>query len=329
MMNAIHVIHSGLLTTIQDLGRWGFQKDGVSVSGAMDSFASRIANFLVGNEAHEATLEVTMLGPTLRFEKDALIAICGGDFSCTLNDEQVSLWKPLFVKSGSVLSIGACRNGYRAYIAFAGGLDIPLIMNSRSTYLQAQIGGLHGRALRKGDMLLLRSSDRPIFPHRVNWGIAVSARVYIYGKKRTIRVTEGIEYATFTNESIHYFFTSPYKITTQSDRMGYRLQGQALERNTEQEMVSEAVTFGTIQVPKDGQPIILMADRQTTGGYPRIAQVISVDLPILAQARPGDVIQFQKAKFEEAQQLYIEREREMNRWKTIIDQKWREIRGTN
>jgi antagonist of KipI len=322
----IHIIDSGLLTTVQDLGRWGFQKDGVSVSGVMDSFASRIANWLVGNEEHEATLEVTMVGPTLRFEENVLIAICGGEFSCTLNDQPVSLWKPLFVKSGSVLSIGACRSGYRAYIAFAGGFDIPMVMNSRSTYLQANLGGFNGRALQKGDVLSLRSNQFPVSARDVRWGISYSFRSYFSGKRKTIRVMEGPEFATFTEKSRYDFFASPYEVTVQSNRMGYRLKGKKLERKTDEEMISEAVTFGTIQVPRDGQPIILMADRQTTGGYPRIAQVISVDLPILAQARPREVICFQKVTFAEAQRLYMEREREMKTWKKIIEWKWRENR---
>jgi antagonist of KipI len=322
----IHIIDSGLLTTVQDLGRWGFQKDGVSVSGVMDSFASRIANWLVGNEEHEAALEVTMAGPTLRFEENALIAICGGEFPCTLNDQPVSLWKPLFVKSGSVLSIGACQRGYRAYIAFAGGFDIPMVMNSRSTYLQANIGGFNGRALQKGDVLSLRSNQFHVSARDVRWGISHSFCSYFSGKRKTVRVMEGPEFAIFTEKSRYDFFTSPYEVTVQSNRMGYRLKGRKLERKIDEEMISEAVTFGTIQVPRDGQPIILMADRQTTGGYPRIAQVLSVDLPVLAQARPGDVIQFQKMTFAEAQRLYIEREREMKTWKKIIERQWRENR---
>jgi antagonist of KipI len=325
MMSNIQVIHSGFFTTVQDGGRFGYQKAGVSVGGVMDSFASRLANLLVGNDANEATLEITMNGPALRFETDALIAICGGAFRCTLNGEQVSMWKPLVVRSGDVLSIGACQNGYRAYIAFAGGLNIPLVMNSRSTYVQAHIGGFHGRQLQPGDVLLLRSKTITIPESPIRWGIAFSACDYINGKKKIVRVTEGPEYHMFTVQSRERFFSSVYEVTTQSDRMGYRLQGQALERMTNQEMISEAVTFGTIQVPASGQPIVLMADCQTTGGYPRIAQVISVDLPIVAQARPGDHIQFQKISWQEAQRLYVKRERQMKRWKTIIQQKWREI----
>jgi antagonist of KipI len=325
MMSAIQVIHSGFFTTVQDGGRFGYQKAGVSVGGVMDSFASRLANLLVGNDPNEATLEITMNGPTLRFETDALIAICGGSFRCTLNGESVSMWKPLVARSGDILSIGACQNGYRAYVAFAGGLDIPLVMNSRSTHVQAHIGGFHGRALQSGDVLPLRSNTLTIPESPIRWGIAFSTRNYINARRKIVRVVEGPEYHMFTEQSQERFFSSTYEVTTQSDRMGYRLQGQALERMTNQEMVSEAVTFGTIQVPKNGQPIVLMADCQTTGGYPRIAQVIRIDLPILAQARPGDLIQFQKISWQEAQRLYIEREQEIKKWKMIIRQKWRGV----
>jgi antagonist of KipI len=324
-MSTIQVIHSGFFTTVQDGGRFGYQKAGVSVGGVMDSFASRIANLLVENDANEATLEITMNGPTLRFETDALVAICGGAFRCALNGEPVSMWKPLVIRRGDVLSIGACQSGYRAYIAFAGGLNIPLVMNSRSTHVQAHIGGFHGRALQPGDVLSLRSNAITIPEGSIGWGIAFSARNYINGKRKIVRVVEGPEYNMFTEQSQKRFFSSAYEVTTQSDRMGYRLQGQVLERKTNQEMISEAVVFGTVQVPASGQPIVLMADCQPTGGYPRIAQVISVDLPILAQARPGDHIQFQKVSWQEAHRLYVEREKEIKKWKMIIRQKWREF----
>jgi antagonist of KipI len=325
MMSAIQVIHSGFFTTVQDGGRFGYQKAGVSVGGVMDSFASRLANLLVGNDPNEATLEITMSGPTLRFETDALIAICGGSFRCTLNGESVSMWKPLVARSGDILSIGACQNGYRAYVAFAGGLNIPLVMNSRSTHVQAHIGGFHGRSLQPGDVLPLRSNTLTIPESPIRWGIAFSERNYINGKRKIVRVVEGQEYHMFTEQSQKRFFSSVYEVTTQSDRMGYRLQGQALERMMNQEMISEAVTFGTIQVPKNGQPIVLMADCQTTGGYPRIAQVIRIDLPILAQARPGDHVKFEKVSWQEARRLYVEQEQEIKKWEMVIRQKWREI----
>ncbi|NUK29537.1 biotin-dependent carboxyltransferase family protein [Parageobacillus sp. VR-IP] len=321
----IEIIHSGFFTTVQDQGRVGYRKAGVPAGGAMDSLASRLANLLVGNDENEAVLEITMNGPTLRFATDAVIAICGGEFVCTLNERPVSMWRPLTVRRGDVLAIGACQKGYRGYIAFAGGLDLPLVMNSRSTYVQAAIGGLHGKPLQKGDILSLRSRAMAVPNIPIRWGTAFSARNYIDGKKKVIRAAAGPEYSMFTAESRAQFFSHAYEVTPQSDRMGYRLQGQVLKRKDNTEMISEAVAFGTVQVPASGQPIVLMADCQTTGGYPRIAQVIAADLPVLAQARPGDLIQFQKVSWQEAQRLYVERERQLKRWKIIIQQKWREM----
>jgi antagonist of KipI len=326
----IRVIRSGLLTTIQDLGRFGFQKDGVIVSGAMDQFAHRIANILVGNDESEGTLEMTLTGPTLTFEEDALIAICGGEFEASIDGYAVPLWRPIFVKQGSVLTIGHCRTGCRAYLAVAGGFHIPKVMNSQSTYLLARIGGFQGRALQKGDVLLLREPSRRLdslgFHEKttllpfiaMNWGISFEFRSYFYGSPKTIRVIRGAQFAEFTAQSQELFLTEPYQITPKSNRMGYRLEGPLLERTKSTEMVSEAVTFGTVQVPADGKPIILMADRQTTGGYPKIAQVIAVDLPILAQTRPGERIVFRDISFAEAQQLYLQRELELQHCKKGI-----------
>ncbi|MBA2871135.1 antagonist of KipI [Anoxybacillus calidus] len=326
----IRVVRSGLLTTIQDLGRFGFQKDGVVVSGAMDQIAHRIANILVGNEESEGTLEMTLIGPTLTFEEDALIAICGGEFEASIDGHEVPLWRPIFIKQGSVLTIGHCRVGCRAYLAVAGGFHIPEVMNSQSTYLLARIGGFQGRALQKGDMLLLREPRRKhdslLFHKKItllpfiamNWGISFELRAYFYETPKTIRVIRGAQFADFTKQSQEHFLTQPYEVTPQSNRMGYCLDGPLLERKQSTEMVSEAVTFGTVQVPAEGKPIVLMADRQTTGGYPKIAQVIAVDLPILAQTRPGEMVVFRDISFEEAQQLYLQRELELNQCKKGI-----------
>jgi antagonist of KipI len=326
----IRVIRSGLLTTIQDLGRFGFQKDGVIVSGAMDQFAHRIANILVGNEESEGTLEMTLIGPTLAFEEDALIAICGGEFEASIDGHEVPLWRPILVKQGSVLTIGHCRVGCRAYLAVAGGFHLPKVMNSQSTYLLARIGGFQGRALEKGDVLLLREPGRKrdsLLFHKkttvlpfiaMSWGISFELRAYFYESPKTVRVFHGAQFADFTMQSQEQFLTQPYKVTPQSNRMGYRLDGPSLKRKQSTEMVSEAVTFGTVQVPAEGKPIVLMADRQTTGGYPKIAQVIAVDLPVLAQTRAGEQIVFRNISFEEAQRLYLQREFELKQCKKAI-----------
>ncbi len=313
----ILVIRSGLLTTIQDLGRFGFQKDGVIVSGVMDSFAHRVANILVGNAETEATIEMTMIGPILKFEEDAQIAICGGEFEVNLDGEEVSFWRPIYVQKGSTLTINQCQKGCRAYLAVAGGYQIPNVMNSQSTYLLAKVGGLNGRAIQKGDTIPLRETSKKS-SHQKNFGVSHTLRNYFGGSERDIRVIRGDDFNDFTEQSQNQFFHQSYEITTQSNRMGYRLDGYPLIRKVQKEMVSSAVTFGTIQVPSEGKPIILMVDRQTTGGYPKIAQVAAVDLPTLAQMRPGERITFQEISFKEAQQLFVAREKEIQLLKKQI-----------
>ncbi|MES0856350.1 biotin-dependent carboxyltransferase family protein [Geobacillus sp. G4] len=318
----IEVIDGGFFTTAQDGGRFGYRHAGVPVGGAMDRWAYRLANALVGNNGDEAVLEATMAGPTLRFHVEAVVAVCGGDFPCALNGRLFALWKPMAVEPGDVLEIGVCRTGFRAYIAVSGGIDVPPVMGSRSTYVPAQLGGFAGRPLRCGDALPLGAAHGCRVAEPLRWGLASAARRYISGKMKTVRAVPGPEYDEFTPESRRQFFAARYEVTPQSDRIGYRLSGPALALVREREMVSEAVVFGTVQVPASGQPIVLMADSQTSGGYPRIAQVAAVDLPILAQARPGDLIQFQPIRPEEAARLYTEQERQLAGWISAIRRQW-------
>jgi antagonist of KipI len=332
----ITVKRAGLLTIIQDLGRCGFQKYGVIVSGAMDQTSHRIANILVGNDENEPTVEMTLVGPTFQFQEDALIAICGGDLSATINGIPVHLWRPIYVKKNSELKFSACRNGCRAYLAVAGGFKIDKVLNSKSTYLRAGIGGLNGSALQTGDQLsvghysiLAKKISSSLSKQVKNgyfeskWGVNPKRLTATQHKNiKEIRVIRGRQYDWFTEESQKHFFRSPYTITNQSDRMGYRLQGAKLTLATEQEMISEAVNFGTIQVPPDGKPIILLADRQTTGGYPKIGQVIQVDLPIIAQAKPGEKLCFSEISLTEAHYLYMEREKYINEIKNGIQLKF-------
>ena len=324
---SIKILRPGLLTTIQDLGRTGYQKHGVIVSGAMDSYALRLANLLVGNEEGEAALEMTLTGPSLKFEEDSLIAITGADFSATIENESIPTWKPIYVKKGSLLQFGAVKSGCRAYVAFAGGFNLPKIMGSRSTYLRAEIGGLQGRALKAKDMITLRApidqSKRIMrtLSQRITKAFATSTwklneeLIPTYKNHAIIRVMCGSQFNDFSSESQRVFFQTPYQIATQSDRMGYRLLGETLALRHSVEMISEAIANGTIQVPPDGNPIILLADRQTIGGYPKIAQIVSVDLPLIAQVKPGELIQFQKIQLEEAEHLYIKRENELQKLK--------------
>ncbi|WP_421616931.1 biotin-dependent carboxyltransferase family protein [Brevibacillus sp. TJ4] len=330
----IRVIRPGMFTSVQDMGRFGFQKYGVIVSGAMDTFAHRIANMLVGNKDTDASLEMTIKGPTLEFRDDALIAVCGGDMSPTADGIPIPLWKPVFLRKGSVLDFGHCRSGIRAYLAVAGGWSVPRVMQSRSTYLRAGIGGFYGRALQAGDELAYgepaalarRIADRLALDAKdvfaaTDWGIAQEL-LPRYGGQRPIRAIRGNQADWFASDSVRHFFSEPFRVTPQSDRMGYRLDGPILELNEQTELLSEAVAFGTVQVPAEGKPIVLLADRQTTGGYPKIAQIAAVDLPVIAQMKPGDTLRFVEIKRDEAERLLLMRENEMRQLKTGISLKY-------
>ena len=329
---SIEIVKPGLLTSVQDLGRFGYQKYGIIASGAMDTFAHRVANLLVGNEETEATLEMTVVGPTLYFQEPALIAICGAAFAPTIGDAVLPLWRPIWVNAKQTIRFGAAKSGVRGYIAVAGGFHIPKVMNSYSTYLRAQIGGFEGRALRESDVLSLndmnvinqrlfkrlQSLDRKDETHATApWQVS-NAFIPKYTSSPILRVLPGKQYKKFTEESRADFFTQPFIVQPQSDRMGYRLQGCSLRLAEPAEMLSEPVAFGTIQVPPDGNPIVLMADRQTTGGYPKIAEVISVDLPLLAQAQIGSEIRFEPIDMREAQRKRMTLDLNINLLKQTI-----------
>lgn len=311
----IRVKAAGMLTTVQDLGRFGLQKYGVLISGAMDAAALRMANLLAGNEEGEAALEITLLGPQLEFEKGAVIALAGGDLSPSIDGMAIPLWRPVYVPAGSTLKFGRVLSGCRAYLAISGGIAVPKAMGSRSTYLRAGIGGVHGRALEAGDVLetgesvewFKTCSDKTVV---MPWGAGHSIRP-AYQENPVIRVVRGPEFDKFSAESKQRLWTEPFRVTTQSDRMGYRLADVPLAVAAPVEMISSAVSMGTIQIPPEGNPIVLLADRQTVGGYPRIAHVISVDLPLIAQVRPGGCIRFTEVTQEEAQELYVKREQEI------------------
>lgn len=327
----IKVLKPGLLSSIQDLGRTGYQKFGVIASGAMDPFSHRMANLLSGNEENDPALEITMMGPTLTFEEDTLISICGGDLSPSINGQPIRTWRSVFVKKGSELKFGGCQKGCRAYLAVSGGFAVPEVMNSKSTYLRAGIGGFKGRALKAGDVLetgkpSLQSLKMKDYLSKQlldkafvenDWGIAPKLIPETVGNPE-IRITRGRQFDLFTYESRIQLFNHAFEVTAQSDRMGYRLKGPALALSEHAEQISEAVNFGSIQVPPDGNPIVLLADRQTTGGYPKIGQIAAVDLPLLAQAKPGDALRFAEISNEQAQQLLIKREMKLKELKQGI-----------
>ena len=329
----IRVIEPGLLSTVQDEGRHGFQQFGIITSGVMDPFALRIANLLVGNKEDEAAIEVTLTGPTLDFDEDVLMAVCGADFSAVVDGEPLPLWRPVLVKKGSNVHMKFSKQGCRAIIAIAGGLNLPSKMNSKSTYVRAGIGGFNGRAFEKEDVIkgtflseksyqilrtLTKKKTSKMFTSL--WSISAHYIDDLYNPK-AIRIIKGRHYDEFSRESKESFWEQQYKISPQSDRMGYRLEGPVLERMNDQDLLSEAVAFGTIQIPSDGQPIILLADRQTIGGYPKIGQVASVDLPALVQKKPGEEIEFEEVSHQQAQQLLLKREQDIRELKWMINRK--------
>jgi len=317
------VLKPGLFTTVQDLGRPGYQKTGLVVSGALDAVALRTANLLVGNPATAAGLECTLRGPVLRFEADTLLALSGADLAATIAGQPVPLGRPVAVRAGAVLAFGAPKLAGRAWLAVAGGVAVPLVLGSRATYLRAALGGLSGRALRAGDALPV--GEWPALARRLfdtlkpaetaGWAsarwLAASEAAAPLGMPLVVRALPGPEYAQFAPSSQQSFWQELFTVTTEADRMGCRLSGPALTRATTAELLSSAVTFGTVQVPPGGQPIVLLADCQTTGGYPRLAQVISADLGRLAQALPGTRLRFQPVSLAEAQALYLAQERRL------------------
>jgi antagonist of KipI len=321
---SLRIVRPGLLTTVQDLGRPGYQHLGVVVSGTMDALALRVANLLVGNSEGEAGLEITLLGPTIRFESEQLIALTGADLSPTLDGQPMPQHRPVLVRAGTVLAFGAARVGCRAYLAVAGGLAVPLVLGSRATYLRAALGGWHGRALLAGDELPVGQATAASQQLRRLLAPATASRAWTAARWTPgpllcprpqsvplLRALQGREYVQFTPTSQQAFWREPFLLTPAADRMGYRLQGPALTRTTAPELLSSAVTFGTVQVPTGGQPIVLLADAQTTGGYPRLAQVITADFSALAQARPGQQLRFAEVTLTEAQALYLAQERRL------------------
>ncbi|WP_443945963.1 biotin-dependent carboxyltransferase family protein [Pedobacter sp. AW1-32] len=316
---AIEIIKTGLLTTIQDLGRFGFRKAGIICSGAMDVLALRLGNLLIGNAENEAGLECTLLGPEIKFRTATSISLTGGNLSPKLNGLPVKMWSPLSVKEGDVLQFGKAVLGCRTYICFSSGFDISDVIGSKSTYLKAAFGGWKGRRLHKNDIIPIKDVTFKM-PEKENWYLGNA--IYPDLKQNCIRVIKGPEFDWFTEKSLAEISSTNFSIGSDSDRMGYRLNSYRLERSNPKELLSSAVTFGTVQVSNDGHLILLMADHQTTGGYPRILQVASVDFSVLAQAQAGKEFRFEMVSEEEARQLLIEREQEINKLKQTLQLKF-------
>ncbi|HZR01801.1 MAG TPA: biotin-dependent carboxyltransferase family protein [Burkholderiales bacterium] len=319
---ALKVLRAGVLSTLQDLGRWGSQRIGVPVSGAMDRYSHRLANLLVGNDETEATVEMTLVGPGFTATREVLIAVCGAEFDARVNGQPFPKARPVLVRAGSTLDFGRCRRGCRAYLAVAGGFQVDPVLGSRSTFIRGGFGGWHGRALKRGDLLPVSEPDARLFPslHRKlsnasvqlaypSWAATESSEWFAPGPYR-IRFMVGRHWEAFAEEARAAFIGNVYRVGTNSDRQGYRLKGPGLHPRDPVEVISAAVTFGTIQIPPDGEPIVLMANRQTTGGYPRLGEVVSADLSLLAQLPPGAEVRFQVVDLATAHAASMARERD-------------------
>ena len=298
---SITVLNPGLMTTVQDQGRIGYQQFGVSVSGVMDPRSAALANILVGNDEKEAVLECTMMGPHLQFNETNCIAITGGDLMPTLDGKPIPNYTAVKVEAGQVLKFTMPKSGCRAFIAFAGGLDIPEVMGSRSTYMKAKIGGVEGRKLAKDDVIGFRAPKAEL----KNMNFRSMASEFVPRKEYTVRVVLGPQDDYFTDAGIQTFLSEVYSVTAEFDRMGCRLEGAVIQHKEGGDIISDGIAFGAIQVPSSGQPIIMLGDRQTTGGYTKIANVISADFRILAQLKQGDKVRFEKVSVKAAQDALL------------------------
>ncbi len=297
----LEVVRPGLLTTVQDAGRRGWMRAGVPPSGPMDAPPFAVANRLVGNPPGAAGLEITLSGPVIRFHRAAVVAVCGAEFDLWVDTLPVPMWYAIFVRGGSYLRFGNRQYGARAYLAIAGGITTEPFLGSRATYLKGAFGGLEGRPLRRGDRL-------PVGGHAIADPVAYAGRSWprerrpAYTPAPTLRLvpqSQGLPLQALTTLCAH-----PFEATHASDRMGVRLAGPVLPRQKGAPTISDGVVMGSVQVPPDGQPIVMMVDHQTTGGYPKVGAVIQADVPLLAQCLPGDRVRFEAVTRAEAQAHY-------------------------
>ena len=318
-MAAFEILEPGILTTVQDLGRYGFSQYGVPPSGALDPYSFRIANLLAGNAEEEACLEATVMGLKMKALRDVVVSITGGDLSPTLNGESLEMWKTHLLVEGDIISFKSVRKGCRAYLAINGGFVVPKIMGSSSTYLSGRFGGLGGRALRRGDILYIPGRPSSLdklglrFPNDL---------IPPFEKEALLRVIFGPQDHHFTQNGFQTFCASSYQVTPQCDRMGVRLEGPKIERRSdvEESIISEGLISGAIQVPGDGKPIIILTE-VVTGGYTKIATVISTDLTKVAQMKPGDRVRFEPISIEEAHRILRGQEEQLKEFKTFLRQR--------
>ncbi len=315
-IEAFEVLEPGVLTTFQDLGRYGYSQFGVPPSGALDPFSFRVANLLAGNGEDKACLEITLMGLKLMALREVVIAITGGDLSPTLNGDTLEMWRTHLLVEGDVIAFKKVRKGCRCYLAVGRGFHLPLIMGSRSTYLSGKFGGLEGRSLRKGDLLSI--PDLPISLDKIGLQFPLEWICPI-PKEAVLKVIPGPQDFHFTKKGFETFLSESYRVTPQCDRMGIRLEGPPIERRSdvEESIISEGLIPGAIQVPGDGKPMIVLTEL-VTGGYTKIATVISVDLPRVAQLKPGDCVRFETVSITEAHLLLRRQEECLQNFKNLI-----------
>ena len=303
----------GLYTTVQDYGRVGYQDVGISVCGAMDKKSLAIGNMLVDNLEDEAGLEIAFIGPEIEFTKDNFIAITGGDLNSKINNKEIPMYKAILVKKGDILTFGNNKSGTRSYITFAGGLDIEKVMGSKSTNVKCSLGGYKGRNLKSGDFIKF-TNPTDYLPNYLSRQVEIEEK-----NENILRVILGPQEDAFTIKGIDTFFKETYEITKDFDRMGCRLEGPCIEHKTSADIISDGIALGSIQVPSHGKPIIMLTDRQTTGGYTKIGTVITVDIGKLANLKPKDKIRFKEVSIEEAQKLLKEYKEELSKIKEKVN----------
>lgn len=314
---SITIINPGMMTTVQDQGRVGYQRFGVSVSGAMCPRSAILANILVGNEDGEAVLECTMMGPQIRFDSANCIAITGGDLGPTVDGKPIENYRAIRVEAGQTLRFTMPKVGCRAFVAFAGGLDIEPVMGSRSTYMKAKIGGVEGRKLQKEDVIRFRD-PRPDLP---KLDLRRMAPEFRPRAEYTVRVVLGPQDDYFTDEGVKTFLSEVYTVTQEFDRMGCRFEGAVIQHKDGGDIISDGISFGAVQVPASGKPIVMLGDRQTTGGYTKIANVITADFRILAQLKAGDKVRFEKVSINAAQDALIAQRKALKCLRGALDPK--------
>ncbi len=317
----IRIIKAGMLTTIQDLGRTGYQSQGFGTSGVMDVRSFKIANLLLDNPENEAALEITLIGPKLEFTSETIIAITGGDFQPTINGEPAAMYTALYMHKGDILSFSSARTGSRGYIAFSSYLDVPVEMGSRSTNIRSSLGGFKGRKLMDNDYIGFRIKRRYL-PYFLSRNLDLDE---FDQEEATLRVIMGPQDNKFTKDGISTFLKSSFTVTSDFDRMGCRLDGPFIAYKDTSDIISDGITFGSIQVPSHGKPIILLSDRQTTGGYAKIATVVSVDIPKLVQRKTDHKIKFEAITVQEAQDLIFKEIKELDAMRKKIHVPCKEV----